>query len=129
MGKELDMKVNVLPVLTYNFLHVNDSTLQVADFEIGSLKAPRPDTLPEGVLLNENVSFEEAGEIFRINKEKISGKDSDMAGPNGDTSDRDKGQAVRTGMGCEVDNLMNSLNVPSDIYTVKEGVKARPRLS
>lgn len=125
MGKELDMKVNVLPVLTYNFLHVNDSTLQIKDFNIDNTKKAKTAPLPEGVMLSGNVSFEDAGEIFRLNREKISGNISDMAAPNGDTSSRDEAQAVRTGMGVEVDNLMMSLNVPSDVYTVKEGVKAK----
>ncbi|MCR5404849.1 MAG: SufD family Fe-S cluster assembly protein [Butyrivibrio sp.] len=125
MGKDLDMKVNVLPVLTYNFLHVNDSTIRVDDPETVGIKGKRPDTLPEGVLLNESISFEKAGEIFRINKDKISGNNSEMAGPNGDNSKRDSDQAVRTGMGCDIDNLMISLNVPTDVYTVKEGVKVK----
>ena len=34
MSNDLNMKVNVLPVLTYNFLHVNDSTLQISDFRL-----------------------------------------------------------------------------------------------
>ena len=31
MNTDLNMKVNVLPVFTYNFLHVNDSFIDVSD--------------------------------------------------------------------------------------------------
>lgn len=124
MGKDLNMKVNVLPVLTYNFLHVNDSTLQIKDFNIDNRLSPKSDYLPEGVSLAENVSFDEAGEIFRKNRKMITCTDGYSTSPNGDTSARDENQAIRTGMGSDVDNLMNELDVPSDVYTVREGVKA-----
>ena len=49
MSNVLNMKVNVLPVLTYNFLHVNDSTLQINDFNISDNKSPLAKELPAGV--------------------------------------------------------------------------------
>ena len=36
MNKDLNMKVNVLPVLTYGFLRVNDSTVSESDIKIDS---------------------------------------------------------------------------------------------
>ena len=65
------MKVNVLPVLTYNFLHVNDSTLQISDFNIADKSSPKAKELPSGVTVREDVPFEEAGEVFRANKDRI----------------------------------------------------------
>lgn len=124
MGKDLELKVNVLPVLTYNFLHVNDSTLKITDFNTDDCRSPRADSLPDGVTLKEAISFDKAGEIFRDNKENIQGEILKQAVPNGDTSNRDESQAVRTGMGSDIDALMNELEIPTDVYTVSEGVKA-----
>ena len=40
MNKDLNMKVNVLPVLTYGFLRVNDSTVSESDIKIDSFETP-----------------------------------------------------------------------------------------
>ncbi|MBQ7615370.1 MAG: SufD family Fe-S cluster assembly protein [Butyrivibrio sp.] len=124
MNKDINMRVNVLPVLTYNFLHVNDSNLQISDFNIESLASPKAVELPAGVSVKAGVSFEEAGEIFRTNKDRILCPKEDSVMPNGDTSERDLSQAIRTGMGADVDALMMNMGVTADVYTVEEGVKA-----
>ena len=123
MSKDFDMKVNVLPVLTYNFLHVNDSALQINDINTADMNTPEAKEIPEGVTLRRKVSFEEAGELFRDSKDRILCLKKDSVSPNGDTSDRDLSQAVRTGMGADVDNFMESMGVYSDIYTAEEGKK------
>ncbi len=124
MSNDLNMKVNVLPVLTYNFLHVNDSTLQINDFNISDNKSPLAKELPAGVTVQKAVPFAEAGEIFRKNNDRILAPIDGHVDPNGDTSARDKDQALRTGMGADVDGLMISMGATVDIYTVEEGVKA-----
>ena len=124
MSNDLNMKVNVLPVLTYNFLHVNDSTLQISDFNITGGNAPLAKELPAGVTVEKAVPFAEAGEIFKKNNDRILAPIDGHVEPNGDTSARDKDQALRTGMGADVDGLMTSLGATVDIYTVDEGVKA-----
>ena len=68
MNTDLNMKVNVLPVFTYNFLHVNDSAINASDIEIKKLSSPKPGEVPQGVSLKSEVSFEEAGQIFRDNR-------------------------------------------------------------
>ena len=103
MSNDLNMKVNVLPVLTYNFLHVNDSTLQINDFNISDNKSPLAKELPAGVTVQKAVPFAEAGEIFRKNNDRILAPIDGHVDPNGDTSARDKDQALRTGMGADVD--------------------------
>ena len=123
MSKDINMKVNVLPVLTYNFLHVNDSNLQIKDMEIQTKDAPKPSAIPQGVTLRRGVSFSEAGEVFRANRDRILLEKKVVAGPNGDTSMRDKGQAIRTGMGADVDELMISMGTECDVYTIDEGEK------
>lgn len=123
MSKDLNMKVNVLPVTTYNFLHVNDGRLEIKDIEFQTGNAPKAKAIPKGVTLKENVPFQEAGEIFRANKDRILALKESMVSPNCETAERDAGQAVRTGMGADVDRLFSENGAACDIYTVDEGVK------
>ena len=124
MSKDINMKVNVLPVLTYNFLHVNDSTLQVSDLNIETVNCPKAKEIPAGVTVKEGISFEEAGKLFLENRDRILCIKEETVLPNGDTSARDASQAIRTGMGADIDNFMISMGVTADVYTVDEGVKA-----
>lgn len=123
MNKDLNMKVNVLPVLTYGFLKVNDSTVSESDIKIDSFETPSAVKMPKGVDVRRGVDFTEAGEIFIRNKDRIMYTTGDFAGPNADTSGRNDGQAIRTGMGIDVDELMISAGAKCDVYTVEENVK------
>ncbi len=123
MNTDLNMKVNVLPVFTYNFLNVNDSAIDASDINIEKTASPKPEEIPQGISFRRDVPFDEAGQIFRDNREKILVSTGVPGVPNGDTSARDNNQALRTGMGIDVDNLMISQGVKADIYTVEEGVK------
>ncbi|MBQ2609440.1 MAG: SufD family Fe-S cluster assembly protein [Butyrivibrio sp.] len=123
MNKDLNMKVNVLPVLTYGFLKVNDSTVSESDIKIDSFETPGAVKMPKGVDVRRGVDFTEAGEIFIRNKDRIMYITGDFAGPNADTSGRNDGQAIRTGMGIDVDELMISAGAKCDVYTVEENVK------
>ncbi|WP_026517778.1 SufB/SufD family protein [Butyrivibrio sp. MC2021] len=123
MKKDLNLKVNVLPVLTYNFLQVNDSAITGSDLNIDKLESPEAKALPQGVSVK-RVSFAEAGELFRKVSDRINVSTGVPGVPNGDTSGRDASQAVRTGMGADVDNLMEAVGAQVDVYTVEEGVKA-----
>ena len=123
MNKDINMKVNVLPILTYNFLHVNDSTLNAGDITIDSLSSPAETVISDEIEVKRDVTFEEAGEIFRANKDKILKTTGVPGVPNGDMSYRDEKQAIRTGMGVDVDELMASVNAKAVVYTVPENVK------
>ncbi len=123
MNKDLNMKVNVLPVLTYGFLKVNDSTVSESDIKIDSFETPGAVKMPKGVDVRRGVDFTEAGEIFIRNKDRIMYTTGDFAGPNADTSGRNDGQAIRTGMGIDVDELMISAGAKCDVYTVEKNVK------
>ena len=123
MNKDLNMKVNVLPVLTYGFLKVNDSTVSESDIKIDSFETPGAVKMPKGVDVRRGVDFTEAGEIFIRNKDRIMYTTGDFAGPNADTTGRNEGQAIRTGMGIDVDELMISAGAKCDVYTVEENVK------
>ena len=123
MNKDLNMKVNVLPVLTYGFLKVNDSTVSESDIKIASFETPDASKMPQGVDVKRGVDFAKAGEIFIKNKDRIMYTTGEFAGPNADTTGRNDGQAIRTGMGIDVDELMISAGAKCDIYTVEENVK------
>ena len=123
MNKNLDMRVNVLPALTYNFLHVNDSKIKEEGIDVSIMNTPKAESVPAGVDVKTGVSYKEAGKIFEDNKDRILVDAGIPGNPNGDTSARDAEQSVRTGMGIDVENFMISSGVTSDIYTVEEGVK------
>ncbi|MBE5828779.1 MAG: SufD family Fe-S cluster assembly protein [Butyrivibrio sp.] len=123
MSKDLNMKVNVLPVTTYNFLHVNDGRLEIKDVELQKIASSNKAGIPSGVTLKENVSFDEAGEIFRENKERILALKEEMVSPNCETAKRDESQSIRTGMGADVDKLFLENNISCDVYTVEKNVK------
>ena len=124
MNKDLNMKVNVLPVLTYNFLKLNDSTIDISGINIDNFSTPKAEELPQGVTVESGISFADAGKIFEDKKDRILNTTGVPGEPNGDTSKRDEGQALRTGMGIDVDKLMMDLGVKADIYTAEENVKA-----
>ncbi len=123
MNADLNMKVNVLPVYTYNFLHVNDSAINASGISINKLHAGEVGNIPAGVSVRKEVSFKDAGEIFRDNKDRILVETGVPGVPNGDTSARDNEQDVRTGMGVDVDRLMISSDVKADVFTVEENTK------
>ena len=70
MNKDLNMKVNVLPVLTYGFLKVNDSTVSESDIKRDSFETPDASKMPQGVNVKSGVDYAEAGEIFIKNKDR-----------------------------------------------------------
>lgn len=122
MNKNLDMRVNVLPALTYNFLHVNDSKIK-EDINVSAMSTPTAENIPAGVTVKTGVSYKDAGRIFEENRDRILVASAVPGAPNGDTSGRDADQAIRTGMGIDVENLLISSGVTTDIYTVEEGAK------
>ncbi len=125
MNKNLDMRVNVLPALTYNFLHVNDSKIKEDSVGIDFLATPDAENVPEGVTVDRGVSYKEAGKLFEDAKERINVDLGIPGDPNGDTSGRDKAQAIRTGMGIDIENLMLESGALTDVFTVNEGVKTQ----
>ncbi len=124
MSKDLQLKVNVLPVTTYNFLHVNGGSLEIKNFDISKKSFSQPGDLPAGVTLERGVPFQEAGKVFRDFSDRILSLKKEAVSPNGETAERDKDQAVRTGMGADIDALMIDEAATTDVYTVEEG--ARP---
>lgn len=120
---DLKMKVNHLPALTYRFLKSNDSEIDLKDINIEDTATPDPADVPAGVTVEKNVSEAEVAKLFQAAKDKINSKDKGLVGPNGDTFPLNKGQIIRSGMGIEVDNLMDEMKVLSTVITAEEGVK------
>ena len=75
------------------------------DITIDDVTSPEADEIHGGVSVKRGVSFDEAGDVFRAVKEKILVSSGVPGIPNGDTSDRDNDQALRTGMGIDVDKF------------------------
>lgn len=119
---DLNMKVNVLPVLTYNFLNVNGSTLQTNDIKIDSESLLGTAAMPQGVK-RDVVSFAEAGKNFDSIRKQMEQDARKLDGPNADMTYRDKDQAIRTGMGIDVDALMIGAKVQTELFTVEEDSK------
>ncbi|WP_051197896.1 SufB/SufD family protein [Butyrivibrio sp. MB2005] len=120
---DLKMKVNHLPALTYRFLKSNSSEIDVNDLYIENTKTPEPDMIPAAVTVKSDAAKSDVQDVFAKINEKIKAKQTKLPGPNGDTAPFNDGQIVRTGMGIEVDNLMDEMNVPVMIITADEGYK------
>ena len=122
---DLKMKVNHLPALTYRFLKSNDSEIDAKDLYIENTRTPDPEKIPEGVIVEESISEDEVRAIFSEVNAKIEAKKTDIPGPNGDTAPLNDKQAVRTGMGVEIDKLMAEMNADVMLISAEEGCKAK----
>lgn len=120
---DLNLKVNVIPALTYNKLQLNGSSINENGIDITSVGTPDPERLPQGVDIRTGVDTEEAESIFACYREKMLKADEGLPKPNGDQSYRNDNQSTRTGMGIEVDELLDKAGVRSDVYYVAENVK------
>lgn len=106
----IDMKVNELPARTYRWLGLNGEELNISDisfsrFAIDIVKAPKE------VFIRENVDAKEAENIFEKSHGVVLKSDENIVGPNGDIAQRHAGQIVRTGMGTDVDALLEEAGV------------------
>lgn len=122
---DINMKVNHLPALTYRFLKSNDSEIDIDNITIKEAYAPSIGEAKEGVLIENDASEDDVRNIFKSINAKIESKKTDIPGPNGDTAPLNDDQTVRTGMGIQVDNLMQEVKAPMTIITASEGVKVR----
>ena len=120
---KLDMKVNHLPVLTWNKLKLNDADVK-AEFS-GELPVYTfyASGLSEGVEIKTDVTADEVkkmSEGLKIENKReayVAGKYPTYAK-----------QQFATGMGVEVDELFESNNVLTDVITVADNVSAKEPL-
>lgn len=105
-------RVNELPVLTFRFLGVNAGELA---FEAdGSHKdhaalEPADGKIPQGVTIEHGISYEVFRDSVMQIRRRLESADNEASNvkPNGDTTSRHDEQAIRTGMGIDIDRLMD----------------------
>ncbi|MCR5100927.1 MAG: SufD family Fe-S cluster assembly protein [Butyrivibrio sp.] len=116
------MIVNVLPVLTYRWLHLNDSELDDKYINVTDTVSPAPIALPAGVSRT-TLSRSEAEKVFDNAAQLLAKEDEKYVSPNGDMYFRNKEQKIHTGMGIDIDKLLDKMNVQTDVYTAEENKK------
>ena len=119
---DLKMKVNVLPALTYNWLHVNENNIAEDNIRIDRLKMAVPEKIPAGVTIEQEVSVSDAEKIFLKAAEAAKNAPDPVGGPNGDTYARNEAQSVHTGMGIDVDRMLDDIGVAR--FTTQDIVSA-----
>ena len=118
---DINMKVNVLPALTYNWLHVNESSIVEENIRIDRFAIPVPENLPEGVSVETQIPADKAEEIFAKAAEIANQQNAaNIQKPNGDTYGHNAGQHVHTGMGIDADRLMDSMHVMTTVICAAE---------
>ncbi len=129
---DLNLKVNLLPALTYHRLHVNDSSIEESDINITRKEIALPEQIPAGITIQEQADPKEAEKIFLSVKEKSKQADEKIAElakaaesetpgtHNGETYSRNAAQSVQTGMGVETDTLLDQLGVQTTVITAEE---------
>ena len=120
---DLKMKVNVLPALTYNWLHVNENNIAEDNIRIDRLKMAVPEKIPAGVTIEQEVFVSDAEKIFLKAAEAAKNAPDPVGGPNGDTYARNEAQSVHTGMGIDVDRMLDDMQVKTMLITAAENTK------
>ncbi len=109
------LKVNNLPVLTWNKLKLNHAPLDI-DAEFTGKDILKVDAIPEGVSVEEDIAskdllgrFDELG-IKNPKEQFVAGKYPMY-----------NKQSFATGMGADIDKLMEETNTKARVYTVDAG--------
>lgn len=120
---DIKMKVNVLPAITYNWLHMNDDEIDEKNIEITRTYTIKPDSVPENVSFKEKITSEDVSGIFSkaVSLEKRA--DEEFTPPNGDMYNNSARQTVRTGMGAEADELFDGLGADYALISVADNVQ------
>ena len=120
--------VNNLPVRTYRFLRMNEEQIETGELETAETRISLPEKLPEGILLEEELDAEGVQAFFARTREKIKESTQEATPPNGDTSARYETQALPSGMGREVEDLLVSCGVKAQVFRVPAGEKVKEPL-
>ena len=120
----MDIKVNHLPVLTWNQLKLNDTTITIEEIPIGTPNVYRsPVDLPDGVTLEQNVNSQDLQDRFDAlgisnpPEKVIAGKV-----PMYNT------QKFATGMGGAIDEWMKQKDVTAEVFTVESNFRSEEPL-
>lgn len=127
-------QVNELPVLTYRFLQVNGATLpDVFAQQPVTAEGAGEEEIPavRGVHASSDPAAQERIRVLcrevrsAIRQKEAAGQ---VIAPNGDTTARHEAQRIRTGMGIEIDRLMEAGGIPTGLLETEAGVQVQDPL-
>ncbi|MBE5889422.1 MAG: SufD family Fe-S cluster assembly protein [Lachnospiraceae bacterium] len=119
----INMQVNEMPASTYRWLHMNESHLK-NDAAVFRKTLEKPSQVPEGVMISYDVEAHVAETVFAQKHEEMLQKEAvRISLPNGDLDRRHQAQVVRTGMGIDVDRLLEEEQVKATVITAKANCK------
>lgn len=124
----LNLAINNLPAPTFGFLKLNGDVIDREVIAITDTATPLPERIPEGLMVQTDVSFADAQKMFEESARLTAEGDTDYSKPNGDTYGQNAAQTVHTGMGVAVDKLLQDMNVPVCVITAAEGVEVEEPL-
>ena len=125
---KIKIDVNNLPVLTYRFLRMNEEQMETGEIETVETRISLPEKLPEGIREEEELDEEGVQTFFAQTREKIKESTQEATPPNGDTSARYETQALPSGMGREVEDLLVSCGVKAQVFRAPAGEKVKEPL-
>lgn len=142
-----DVQVNMLPMRSYRWLKMNSDSMNVVSLDGASSKgffvqdklggdsaAERDPSIEGAVYIPDGVIYEADADksvIHKIFSEEIAyikEKDSSAVPPNGDELVKNVNQPIPTGMGREIDRIMEGENVPIQIYSVPDNTEVKEAL-
>ena len=119
---EINMKVNVLPAATYNWLKMNEGEIKEKNIVITNTKTPEIRGISDGVSLKK-VSFDEVEKIMTPYFDEAKEKYQDVSKSNGDMYYKNEAQVIKTGLGIESDKMFRKLGVETQVITIEENKK------
>ena len=142
-----DVQVNMLPMRSYRWLKMNSDSMNVVSLDGASSKgffvqdklggdsaAERDPSIEGSVYIPDGVIYEADADksvIHKIFSEEIAyikEKDSSAVPPNGDELVKNVNQPIPTGMGREIDRIMEGENVPIQVYSVPDNTEVKEPL-
>ncbi|SFG78423.1 Uncharacterized protein family (UPF0051) [Lachnospiraceae bacterium C7] len=121
---EINMKVNVLPAATYNWLKMNEGEIKEKNIVITNTKTPEIRGISDGVSLKK-VSFDEVEKIMTPYFDEAKEKYQDVSKSNGDMYYKNEAQVIKTGLGIESDKMFRKLGVETQVITIEENKKIK----
>ena len=130
MQTTINQTVNRLPATTYRFLQMNASAVTGEEIRIDAGKGPAlQGTLPAGVTKSVLQTDDEVQAYFAPVRAMIADAVQKGTLPNGDTTRDSTGrQALPTGMGEGIDEILRGQQVQTDVYTVAAGTRCEEEL-
>ena len=81
----LNLAINNLPAPTFGFLQLNGDVIARDIIAITDTSTPLPEEMPEGITVQEGMSFAKAQDLFADTARRTKETDTDFSKPNGDT--------------------------------------------